>query len=311
MEENRCSRTPNVVMTAIDCILDILNTKLPNENLRYCLVTKDKHPIQLDGTPAKPNSMIDFSTFDDLIHAENLNSYAGVGVSIQASNICAIDVDKCFKVPLDINSADERAKDIIERFKDFAYCEFSFSGTGLRVLFRAPIIKNYSDLYYIKNESNQIEFYQPSKSYRYVTITGKAIVNNKIEFCPSYILDEFLNIYMKKPERKTFISQTNSEEVHSFDELKILVKKFYFKNQRFQNLWFGQAPGSGKNESELDYELLAQMYEQITQDKDLLRQLFETSPYFKSKDWKHINKWNNQEYRYFNYIYEQIRRTHV
>ena len=52
---------------------------------------------------------------------------------------------------------------------------------------------------------------------------------------------------------------------------------------------------------------------QDSPDKDiytgLLKQIFEASPYFKTKDSKHIFKWNYQEGRYFNYVYDMIRRT--
>lgn len=298
-------------MNAIDFIESISKTSLPQSNLRYCLVTDQKRPIKFDGTPARPNCVDDFVEFEMLFQNTSLEDYAGIGISIQASQICAIDVDKCFSKSFDVNSADERAIDILSKFSKYSYCEFSFSGTGLRILFKHDIIDHYSDQYYIKNESNKIEYYQPSKSFRYVTITGKTISNLPIQICPTQIVEEFLDDYMKKPEQKTYSSQTSNVEDRSLKELQILVKRLYLKDVEFQNLWFGQAPGSGKNESELDYKLLAILFEKITQDKNFLRVLFESSNYFKSKDWKHVCKWNNGDHRYFNYIYERIQRTHI
>ena len=87
-----------------------------------------------------------------------------------------------------------------------------------------------------------------------------------------------------------------------------VVKYNYLSNNKFQNLWFVPAPGSGSNESERDYEMLCYLFENVTQDKDMLKKIFEESDFFKSKDWKHVNKWKNQDYRYFNYLYSVISR---
>ncbi len=296
-------------MNVIDTIERISKTILPNENLKFCFVTSDKKPVKIDGAIARPNCESDFVSFEDLFQCTNIDSYAGLGISIQASKICAIDVDHCFSIANDIESADERAKKILETFKD-AYCEFSFSGTGLRVLFRSALIDHYSDTYYVKNERVQIEYYQPSHSFRYVTVTGNKITDGIIKEIESDRLYSFLDEFMKKPERKKYSASTTSDETRSFEQLQNLVKYHYFKNNLFQNLWFGQAPGSGKDESERDYAIIVFLFENVTQDKTLLKQLFESSPFFKSKDYHHQHKWTNQDFRYYNYIYDQIRRTH-
>lgn len=295
-------------MNALTTLEKIVNTHLCEEDLKYCLVSSNKHPLKIDGTPARPNTLTDFVDLTELVKCENLEDYAGIGISVQASNICAIDVDHCFSTALDITSADSRAKDILERFKDIAYCEFSFSGKGLRVLFKHSVIDDYSLKYYIKNEKFGIEYYQPNTSYRYVTITGNAIADNSLNMVSDELTD-FLNTYMLREVRKSSEVITQIEETRSYEELMRLVKVTYLKNNVFQEAWFAEAPGSGKDESEKDYFLIAYLYENITQDKELLRQIFETSPYFKSKDSHHIYKWNNQEHRYYNYVYNTIRRT--
>ena len=77
-------------------------------------------------------------------------------------------------------------------------------------------------------------------------------------------------------------------------------------NCKFQEAWFDKAPGRGRNESEKDYYLLSLLYENITQDKEMIRKLFELSPYFKSKDEYHILKWTKQNFRYYEYVYEHL-----
>lgn len=299
----------------IETLNNIINTD--NEGLlqlKYCLVTKDKLPYRIDEILARSNHSEDFVNIQEIIsNLENINieNYKGVGISIQASNICAIDVDHCFSSPFDITSGDERAQQLINKFKDLAYIEFSFSGTGLRILFKSNLIESYSDKYYIKNKNNSIEYYQPNNSYRYVTVTGKFIYNNLIKNIDNDIIIDFLNEYMKKIIKSyDSIITTNEVETRTYEQLMKIVKYKYLKDYSFQDLWFTKAPGSGKDESERDYHLVAYLYENITQDKNLLKQIFESSEFFKTKDWKHINKWKNQNGRYFNYLYDTIRRNH-
>lgn len=302
-------------MSLIDTINNILNTNLYQSNLKYCLVNSDKRPFKIDSTPARPNSEEDFVTIDYIISNLNNdinNNFAGIGISIQANKICAIDVDHCFSIPFNIESGDQRSKDIIRRFKDFAYIEFSFSGTGLRVLFKENVIENYTDLYYIKNKNNSVEYYQPSDSYRYVTVTGKCICNNQIKYCDESkeVLQMFLNDYMLRPVKQVEKIETIDTEDRSFEQLSKLVRGRYLKDINFQNLWFNPAPGSGKDESERDYHLVAYLYQYITQSQDLIQQLFESSPFFKTKDFKHVCKWTRQNNKYFKYLYDNIRRNY-
>lgn len=292
---------------ALDTLLKIAeNENLINSNLKYCLVTEKKLPYKLDNTPAKINNINDFVNFEELLNGE-LEKYAGIGISIQASKVCAIDVDKCFSIPFDISSGDKRAKDIINRFEKYAYIEFSFSGKGLRVIFR----QNYNfdnKKYYIKNESNSIEYYQPEESYRYVTITGMTIINNPINSIYNFenVIEQFLNDYMLRPI-KNIVREINEVDNNvSIDILRRRLRRKLLLDNRFQDVWFSKAPGSGADESERDYYLLSCLYETITQNKENLRILFEESPFFKSKDYKHMNKWTNQDHRYFNYLYDRI-----
>ena len=291
---------------ALDTLLRIAeNENILNSNLKYCLVTQKKLPYKLDNTPAKINNNNDFVDFQELLNGE-LEKYAGLGISIQASNVCAIDVDKCFERPFDITTGDKRAIDIINRFKKYAYIEFSFSGKGLRVIFRQKY--NFDNKkYYIKNETNSIEYYQPEKSYRYVTITGMTIVNNPINSIYNFenVIEQFLNDYMVRPIKNARKINEVDNDV-SVDVLRRKIKRKLLLDNRFQEVWFSKAPGSGADGSERDYYLLSYLYENITQNKENLKTLFEESQFFKSKDFKHICKWKNQDYRYYNYLFNKI-----
>lgn len=292
-------------MNSLDVLIQIAKTKLINENLKYCLVSSEKVPFKIDNTCAKPNILSDFVDFETLLQCNSLTSYAGVGISIQASKICAIDVDHCFLKAFDINSADDRAIDILNRFNNKCYIEFSFSGTGMRLLFKHNVIDDYSNNYYIKNDKTETEFYQPGKSFRYVTITGMSIIDKSIDVIDDATLYSFFNSYMLKQKKKETQIHT-VDDGKSIEDLLKLVKKLYYTDYIFQDLWFSKAPGSGSDESERDYHLVAYLYENVTQDKSKLKTIFEHSPFFKSKDFKHKNKWTAQNGRYFEYLYSHI-----
>jgi hypothetical protein len=113
---------------------------------------------------------------------------------------------------------------------------------------------------------------------------------------------------MKRPIVKKETVDVNSEI--DFDTLMKKIKYHYHKYYDFQNLWFTSAPGSGKDESERDYRLVTYIYTNITQSKELIKRIFEESEFFKTKDKKHIYKWTNNNYRYFNYLYKRIQEEH-
>ena len=302
-------------MDILDFIYNIVNNEnLYNSNLKYCLINKNKIPYKINNELAKPNCESDFIELDELINAPDLLNYSGVGISIQASNIYAIDIDKCFSIPFDINSADDRALDILNLFKNIFYIEFSFSGTGLRILFKLNkdiILDNYKKRFYTKNSKTKCEFYQPLDSYRYVTVTGKFIFNNPltIEVNKNFMdtLAQFLGKYMMKTDP---IVENDPEclKNENFEISEKKLKHYLLVNSDFQELWFSQAPGSGKDESERDYRIIKFIFLNITINKEVIKKLFESSPYFNSKDKKHVSKWNYQNFRYYNYVYSQIER---
>lgn len=288
--------------------LDTINAINSNEVLakatflRYCFVTQNKVPFCWNGTdPAKPNTVSDFVPIDKLLLSE-AEKFAGVGISVQASGICAIDIDHCFSVPFALSTADYRAQDVINIFGDSTYIEFSFSGTGMRVLFKAAPIVNYESVYYIKNSKTQCEYYFPQGSMRYVTLTGRTIICSGINFIPDTQLKVFLDTYMLRSQKRD--NGANIEPIQG--DPNNLLLHFLRTNKQFQDNWFDKAPGSNSNESERDFFLLKFIFENITNDKEKSREVFESSPFFQSKDRKHVYKWERSEHRYFNYLYHVI-----
>ena len=293
-------------MNAIENIEAVLNTN--NEfliKLKYCLHI-NKVPYRYDGTLAKPNQEDDFVGLEEIMnnHLEgkiDLNKYNGLGISCKANNLIAIDIDHCFSNKLDFSSIDERGKRVYELFKGLGYIEFSFSGTGMRILLNTSTIPdNYSDTYYIKNSKKQIEFYDEN-AIRYVTITGNYISNDVPVDRPSEkVIKEFLDEFMMKPK----VSSTSIEESiddSSIGDLMKEVKYHLIDNMSFQRNWYTKAPGFGHDESERDYFLIAYILTHITSDRNKVREIIERSPFYESKDKAHKNKWKRNNYYYYNF----------
>lgn len=273
-------------------IYRILDTDLINHKLKWCFVGDRKIPFQYNGEILHLNNFDEFVDIELLAKSEKINSFLGVGISVNASNITAIDIDKCFSIPFNIESGDERIYKILDLFKDY-YCEFSFSGTGIRILLKTEIEKDFKNDYYIKNSKNGIEVYLPQYSKRYVTITGRYLFNNKIKNAPNSLMTLFLDLYMKREKKEV---NELSEEILDEKEIKRRLKKLFIKNSRFLEVWTSKAPGSGKNESELDYYLLINLLENVTSNPLIVKQIFETSDYYLSKDKKHRKKWDETNY---------------
>lgn len=293
-------------MNAINTIERILKTNLINEDFKYCLVNSKKIPFTINNSFAKTNELKHFVNFEKLLDNDRLEKYSGIGISVQASKITAIDIDDCVDKPFDINSINKFASEIIQIFKDNSYIEFSFSGSGIRILLKSDAIQNYTDKYRIKNTSNGLEFYQFDMNGRYVTITGRYIYNNKIKKIEDLtIITNFLDKYMLKQIRETNYLEEKTDN-RSLKQLLKIARRHYITNYNFQDLWFSLAPGSGKDESERDFFLLRYIFTNITQDRAKAKELFEESPFFKSKDSKHVYKWNRNNGWYFDYMFDNI-----
>lgn len=299
-------------MDAVDVARNIISTNLLNANLRYCLVDDNKLPHKMDGTLAKPNCMYDFVDFDTISSCDSLDHYHSLGISVQASNICGVDIDHVVAVPFDFSSVNQLGKDIVGIFKDWAYVEFSFSGTGLRILYRQKLIEDYRMKYYIKNSKIGVEYYQPAigkdLSNRYLTITGRSVYDNSVDCAVDHSKDilAFVNKYRKRSTELVEHACIEETDNRTLEQLIKNVKAEMLSNGQLLDVWYTPAPGSGKDESERDFRLLTILYNTITKDKTKLKELFEQSPFFKTKDDKHMRKWTLRDYRYYNYLYSVI-----
>lgn len=294
-------------MSALDCIERITETSLVSSGLKFCLINDQKLPFQTNGMPARSNDSSTFVDLEDLLLCKNLEDYSGIGISVQASEICAIDIDHCLFAKNDFSTMSDLAKDIVNMFKDFAYVEASFSGFGIRILTRQQCIPDYKRLYYLKNSKLHVEYYQYDQAGRYVSLTGNCLIDNNIDDYKHFdVVQEFLSKYMKRAHELIETQSLTEVDDRPIEQLMNIVKAKYRKDNFFQDLWFDKAPGHGSNESERDYKLVATLYEDVTHDPLKILELFKMSTFYKTKDREHIYKFTRDNHKYFWYLYNHF-----
>ena len=236
----------------------------------------------LTGYAAKSNDKSTFVSYPTLMHYANSyiafegkKQIGGIGLGI-FNGFSAIDIDHC----VDNGKPNKMAQEIIDFCN--SYTEFSPSGTGIRIIFKSTI-KIDKNKYYINNAKNGLEIYISDNTNKFVTITGNNINNNDIN---EIDVTEILEKYMKRsvPLMPTISPAFNNE-------VNISIEYALNKDAKLYELWYKQAPGSHSNESELDLALCCKLAFYCNGDFNKIKQTFESSPYYASKDELHKNKW--------------------
>ena len=152
---------------------------------------KTKVPYNpLTGQMARSN---DVSSFTEFKTAQGARGYDGIGIGI-FNGICAIDLDDCVT---DSGYYSGAASEIVSLMH--SYTEYSPSGNGLHILFRADSFQYDTKHYYIMNHKAGIEVYVAGSTKKYVTLTGNV--------CESYEFGDrtkelqiLLDRFMRRPE---------------------------------------------------------------------------------------------------------------
>lgn len=236
------------------------------------------------GALAKSNDIKTFHPFSVVL--THLNTYlnydedgrqtGGLGLGI-FNGYSAVDIDKCRQTDGTLSAM---AQDIIAYCN--SYTETSPSGTGIRIIFRTNNTFNKSD-YYTNNAKLGLEIYVSKHTNKYVTITGKMLSAtsdiNDVDIQP--ILDK----YMRKPHAPVNQSVTRSS---AFDIDTC-------RDTKLRNLWADRP--ADDNESSHDLALCSKLAFYLGNDRSRVRDAFESSPYYQTKDDKHIRKWDRDDYR--------------
>ena len=248
---------------------------------------KGKVPYDVvNGNYARSNDKSTFHGFQQALHVmhkyygfdEDNKMTGGLGLGI-FNGYSAIDIDNC-RNP-ETGELNELASDIIEYCG--SYTEISPSKTGIRILLKTKSVIDKKN-YYINNTKLGLEIYISENTNKFVTITGDTIYPNDIrEVNLDYLLDE----YMRKVPIKTEIILSGNVDSR--------IQKALNKDKKLIKLWNMVAPGRGSNESEIDLALCNKLAFYVDGDYDKINQAFIESPFFKSKDDAHKNKWMDRD----------------
>ena len=236
-----------------------------------------KVPYQTNGLRGDSTNRTAFTDFVSVF--SHMDGYDGIGIGV-FDDICAIDIDHC----VENGTLSDLAKDIIARMD--SYTEYSPSGNGVRILFKAALPAYDRELYYINNRRLGLEVYVAGYTNRFVTVTGNAISGCGIEERADALAD-VLERYMKRPEK----AAAKVSAPGSYLSATSVLAKASSSTQadKFNALWSGQVP-DGKSHSEADAALCAILAFWCGGDTDQMDRLFRQSGLYREK-------WEREDYR--------------
>lgn len=208
----------------------------------------DKVPYSPNGSRAKSNDASTWSSYEVVCKAFMLGSYDGIGVGI-SGDIAGLDLDNCID---DDGNLSDMAQDIVSRMN--CYTEYSPSGKGLRLIFKAPGHQYDRTRYYIKNDKKGLEAYIAGATNRYLTITGNVYSTAPVEERSQEVAG-VLEAYMIRPSTPERLRQTSAQAT-SMTDLQLLDKiNESAQGEQFRRLWAGDTSSHNGDDSAADMAL--------------------------------------------------------
>lgn len=240
-----------------------------------------KAPYQISGAKADPSDSNTFTDFMSALAIYQQDGNSGIGLGI-FDDFCAVDIDHC----IEDGKLSEMAKDIVGTMD--SYTETSPSGTGVRIIFKAPGLSYDKDEYYINNHKIGLEIYNAGKTKKYVTVTGNVIRDTGINVRSNEIL-AVMDRYMKKPVKGTATAKISAPGSYLTDESVIAKASASKQGEKFKALWEGRVP-DGKSPSEADEALCSILAFWCGGDREQIDRLFRQSGLMREK-------WEREDYR--------------
>ena len=236
-----------------------------------------KVPYKTNGYRARSTEKADFCNFDTAVKCAK--NFDGIGLGI-FDGFCAVDIDHCVKDGVLSDLANEIVNTIV------SYTEYSPSGEGVRIIFKAQGVDYDKQRYYINNHKLGLEIYVSGCTNKYVTLTGNVIKNLPINDC-STELSLVLDYYMKKGEDKKPESKIQDTTTYLSDD-EVITKALNAKNgDKFRRLWSGNFDSS---HSEADLALCSHLAFWCGGDTAQMDRLFRKSALYR-------DKWERDDYR--------------
>lgn len=233
---------------------------------------------------AKTDDLTTFGTFDE-VNDVYIGGYVdGFGIAT-ANGFSAIDIDHCIS---EDGCLSDMAEEICTAMK--SYAEKSPSGTGIRIIFKAPNYTYDKDKYYIKNPNNGIEIYTEGTTNRFVTITGNTIYGYPIienSEALQYILDKYMlrPVQTKRTDTNTNADTTPVQYIPPDDVLSKAMR-----NYNFSSLFNGDMSSYNNDHSSADLALCNMLAFWTGKDPQKIDEFFRKSALYR-------DKWNRDDYR--------------
>ena len=238
-------------------------------------LTKVPYSPHYDGRASSTNPRT-WGTFDQAI--KKLESrpdyYNGISLIIsQEYGLVFIDIDHCVD---EDGVLDETASDIVGSFGE-QFMEFSQSGTGIHIITRGTIPKNF------KNSQNGVEMYSDK---RFCALTGNVLFKGEPTEEQS-VLDDIFRRY-KTPDKVKKPVRSKNRALKNDDHWVI---SHATGHGRFDSLYSGNWESAGYgSQSEADLSLCLILAFWTDGDPDQIDRIFRSSGLYREK-------WERQDYR--------------
>ena len=239
-----------------------------------------KVPYQRNGYGASTTERRHFCGFEEAVRLSK--KYDGIGIGV-FDGYSAVDIDHCVKN----GKLSEMALDIINTMN--SYTEYSPSGEGVRIIFKASPFDYDKEKYYINNRKIRLEVYVSGCTNKFVTLTGNVIRNVPVAERTAEIRS-VLESYMLRPQRVNQQPEELCSQIGSLlSDNEVLEKAMVSKNSaKFGALWNGDF--LGKSHSEADLALCSMLAFWCGGDTAQMDRLFRKSAQYRQK-------WERKDYR--------------
>ena len=210
-----------------------------------------------------------------------LGQYDGLGVGI-FGHVGAIDIDHCIDDCIDDNGElSPLAFDVMDTIK--GYTEYSPSGHGLRILFKAAGFQYDKARYYINNQKLGLEIYIAGCTNKFVTVTGNALTPGLEIEEHGEQLAAVLEKYMVRTKMKKTTPPSASSGPVELDDVALIEKAKKGRNgEQFAALWAGDT-SSYQSQSEADMALCNWLAWWTNKDAARMDRLFRSSGLMREK----------------------------
>lgn len=197
--------------------------------------------------------------------------YKGIALGI-SNGLVFVDIDHCVD---EEGHFSEIASDILGKCED-QFVELSQSGTGLHILMKGTIPRNF------KNSSNGVEMYFQK---RFVAMTGRAIGANEPHENQSTVDYIFGKYKTSKSEIKPF-----KAKISALQNGDRWIIEHASRRGRFDDLYHGRWSSLYDSQSEADLALCTILAFWCNYDPDQIDRIFRTSDLYR-------DKWERDDYR--------------